>query len=79
LLLNSEAKSIISSLGPLGRLEADDIFVEYQQQATAGELKFRRWPLRSHKCRGALLTNYFSQNCMKEALWNIFCIPLFDF
>ena len=32
---------------PLGRLEADDIFIEYQQQATAGELKFRRWPLRS--------------------------------
>jgi len=47
----------------LGRLEADDIFIEYQQQATAGELKFRRWPLRTHKCRGALLTNYFSQNC----------------
>jgi hypothetical protein len=32
---------------PLGRLEADAIFIEYQQQATAGELKFRRWPLRS--------------------------------
>ncbi|KAF8813860.1 hypothetical protein BYT27DRAFT_7334882 [Phlegmacium glaucopus] len=47
---------------PLGRLEADDIFIEYQQQATAGVLNFRRWPLRSHKCRGALLTNYFSQN-----------------
>ena len=32
---------------PLGRVEADDIFIEYQEQATAGELKFRRWPLRS--------------------------------
>ena len=32
---------------PLGRLEADGIFIEYQQQATAGELKFRRWPMRS--------------------------------
>jgi hypothetical protein len=32
---------------PLGRIEADDIFIEYQQQATTGELKFRRWPLRS--------------------------------
>jgi hypothetical protein len=32
---------------PLGRLEADDIFIEYQQEATSGELKFRRWPLRS--------------------------------
>ena len=31
----------------MGRLEADKIFIEYQQQATAGELKFRRWPLRS--------------------------------
>jgi hypothetical protein len=27
--------------------DADNIFIEYQQQATAGELKFRRWPLRS--------------------------------
>jgi len=25
-------------------------------------LAFRRWPLRAHKCRGTLLTNYFSQN-----------------
>lgn len=42
--------------------EADQIFKEYQQQADSGELLFRRWPLRAHKCRGTLLTNYFSQN-----------------
>ncbi|KAF8145469.1 hypothetical protein K438DRAFT_1871990 [Mycena galopus ATCC 62051] len=42
--------------------EADRIFEAYQQQASDGELLFRRWPLRSHKLRGPLLTNYFSQN-----------------
>ncbi|GBE81144.1 hypothetical protein SCP_0308700 [Sparassis crispa] len=42
--------------------DADAIFREYQEQAVGGELLFRRWPLRSHKCRGTLLTNYFSQN-----------------
>ncbi|KAH9859075.1 hypothetical protein C2E23DRAFT_718154 [Lenzites betulinus] len=41
---------------------ADEIFQEYQEQAGSGELRFRRWPLRSHQCRGTLLTNYFSQN-----------------
>ncbi|KAF8629412.1 hypothetical protein AX15_003465 [Amanita polypyramis BW_CC] len=43
--------------------EANQVFREYQEQALAGMLPFRRWPLRSHKCRGLLLTNYFSQNC----------------
>jgi len=47
---------------PSGNSEADIIFAEYQEQASAGQLAFRRWPLRSHKCRGPLLTNYFSQN-----------------
>ncbi|KAF9464938.1 hypothetical protein BDZ94DRAFT_1189835 [Collybia nuda] len=42
--------------------EVDEIFRDYQEQAAAGKLLFRRWPLRSHKCRGPLLTNYFSQN-----------------
>ncbi|PIL35901.1 hypothetical protein GSI_01561 [Ganoderma sinense ZZ0214-1] len=41
---------------------ANQIFQEYQEQAVSGELQFRRWPLRSHQCRGELLTNYFSQN-----------------
>ncbi|KAM5540197.1 hypothetical protein V8D89_006016 [Ganoderma adspersum] len=41
---------------------ANEIFQEYQDQAVSGELQFRRWPLRSHHCRGELLTNYFSQN-----------------
>ncbi|KIK67152.1 hypothetical protein GYMLUDRAFT_257086 [Collybiopsis luxurians FD-317 M1] len=40
----------------------DDLFEEYQRQASDGSLPFRRWPLRSHKLRGSLLTNYFSQN-----------------
>ncbi|KAF8160743.1 hypothetical protein B0H34DRAFT_697920 [Crassisporium funariophilum] len=38
----------------LGRIDADEIFIDYQKQASEGVLKFRR--------RGALLTNYFSQN-----------------
>ncbi|KAI0949242.1 hypothetical protein AcW1_008912 [Taiwanofungus camphoratus] len=47
---------------PLANSEANTIFEEYQEQAANGKLLFRRWPLRSHKCRGTLLTNYFSQN-----------------
>lgn len=47
---------------PFSRAEADTIFREYQEQAFSGELPFRRWPLRSHKCRGTLLTHYFSHN-----------------
>ncbi|KAJ4498242.1 hypothetical protein C8R41DRAFT_166179 [Lentinula lateritia] len=50
-----------NSMGPLVRL--DTLFEEYQTQAADGSLPFRRWPLRSHKLRGSLLTNYFSQNC----------------
>ncbi|EKM54554.1 uncharacterized protein PHACADRAFT_185468 [Phanerochaete carnosa HHB-10118-sp] len=42
--------------------EADITLREYQEQAATGQLEFRRWPLRSHKCRGTLLANYFSQN-----------------
>ncbi|KAJ7905907.1 2OG-Fe(II) oxygenase superfamily-domain-containing protein [Mycena leptocephala] len=45
----------------LVNIEADRIFEAYQQQASDGTLLFRRWPLRSHKLRGPLLTNYFSQ------------------
>ncbi|KXN90984.1 hypothetical protein AN958_03051 [Leucoagaricus sp. SymC.cos] len=41
--------------------EADEIFREYQAQASTGALPFRRWPMRAVG-RGALLTNYFSQN-----------------
>ncbi|KAI9067410.1 hypothetical protein FKP32DRAFT_1563809 [Trametes sanguinea] len=47
---------------PIINRVADEIFAEYQEQAHSGELRFRRWPLRSHMCRGTLLTNYFSQN-----------------
>ncbi|KAJ7103828.1 hypothetical protein C8R44DRAFT_808235 [Mycena epipterygia] len=46
----------------LANVAADRIFEAYQQQASDGTLLFRRWPLRSHKLRGPLLTNYFSQN-----------------
>ncbi|KAJ7760653.1 hypothetical protein DFH07DRAFT_816306 [Mycena maculata] len=46
----------------MANLEADRIFELYQTQASEGNLLFRRWPLRSHKLRGPLLTNYFSQN-----------------
>ncbi|KAF7783026.1 hypothetical protein Agabi119p4_2402 [Agaricus bisporus var. burnettii] len=52
----------IKTSNPFWNKEADEIFEEYQEQASTGALPFRRWPLRAHKCRGALLTNYFSQN-----------------
>jgi hypothetical protein len=32
---------------PSGNSEADIIFAEYQEQASAGQLAFQRWPLRS--------------------------------
>lgn len=48
--------------GPLSVREVDEIFQVYQQQASCGELKLQRYPLRTHKVRGTLLTNYFSQN-----------------
>ncbi|PPQ76611.1 hypothetical protein CVT24_011328 [Panaeolus cyanescens] len=47
---------------PMDAVEADRIFEDYQKEAANGQLLFRRWPLRAHKCRGTLLTNYFSQN-----------------
>ncbi|KAE9411196.1 hypothetical protein BT96DRAFT_804132, partial [Gymnopus androsaceus JB14] len=50
-----------NSMAPQERV--DTLFEEYQKQASEGILQFRRWPLRSHKLRGSLLTNYFSQNC----------------
>lgn len=43
--------------------EPDRIFHLYQEQAADGTLPFRRYPLRSHKLKGPMLTNYFSQNC----------------
>ncbi|KAF8973055.1 hypothetical protein BDZ97DRAFT_1648790 [Flammula alnicola] len=51
----------IQSGTPNGWKEADDIFLEYQKQASSGTLRFRRWPMRAVS-RGALLTNYFSHN-----------------
>ncbi len=30
-----------------GMKEADDIFIHYQEQARAGQLRFRRWPMRA--------------------------------
>jgi hypothetical protein len=42
--------------------EANTLFGAYQKQASEGIIQFRRWPLRTHKCRGQLLSNYFSQN-----------------
>ncbi|KAF8556398.1 hypothetical protein OG21DRAFT_1483158 [Imleria badia] len=47
---------------PLSNGDADDIFQMYQEQASTGELRLRRYPLRNHRARGLLLTNYFSQN-----------------
>ncbi|TFK26504.1 hypothetical protein FA15DRAFT_667393 [Coprinopsis marcescibilis] len=42
--------------------EVSQLFKEYQEAANDGSLVFRRWPMRMHKCRGSLLTNYFSHN-----------------
>ncbi|KAI0298518.1 hypothetical protein BC826DRAFT_997790 [Russula brevipes] len=47
---------------PSINFEANALFRDYQRQAARGEIQFRRWPLRAHKCRGQLLSNYFSQN-----------------
>lgn len=47
---------------PTINADANLLFQEYQRQAAGGEIQFRRWPLRAHKCRGQLLPNYFSQN-----------------
>ncbi|KAF7375346.1 2OG-FeII-Oxy-2 domain-containing protein [Mycena sanguinolenta] len=58
----SRGKIHLIKTSRLGNIEADRIFEAYQQQAADGTLVFRRWPLRSHKLRGPLLTNYFSQN-----------------
>ncbi|KAF8070689.1 hypothetical protein FPV67DRAFT_1036975 [Lyophyllum atratum] len=52
----------IQSTTPQGNSDADRIFEKYQEHMSAGRLKFRRWPMRAHKCRGPLLTNYFSHN-----------------
>ncbi|KAG8213942.1 hypothetical protein J3R82DRAFT_10688 [Butyriboletus roseoflavus] len=53
---------------PLSNGDADNIFQLYQQQASTGELKLRRYPLRN-VARGLLLTNYFSQNCKHSPLY----------
>jgi len=37
----------IRSVNALGMSEADDVFLQYQQQASTGQLKFRRWPMRA--------------------------------
>ncbi|KAL0956319.1 hypothetical protein HGRIS_002472 [Hohenbuehelia grisea] len=52
----------IRAASPISNKEADRIFEDYQTQASNGTLPFRRWPLRSHKLRGPMLTHYFSQN-----------------
>ncbi|KZT29010.1 hypothetical protein NEOLEDRAFT_1057099 [Neolentinus lepideus HHB14362 ss-1] len=48
--------------GPLLNKRANDIFRRYQEQAADGQISFRRWPIRTHKCRGDLLAQYFSHN-----------------
>ncbi|KIL62569.1 hypothetical protein M378DRAFT_108284 [Amanita muscaria Koide BX008] len=53
----------IKSCTPSVQPVVDQVFKAYQEQALTGVLPFRRWPMRAHRCRGPLLTNYFSQNC----------------
>ncbi|KAJ3724864.1 hypothetical protein C8R42DRAFT_463116 [Lentinula raphanica] len=52
-----------NSRGSRDLARLDSLFEDYQKQAADGSLPFQRHPLRSHKVRGELLTNYFSQNC----------------
>ncbi|ESK96652.1 hypothetical protein Moror_6872 [Moniliophthora roreri MCA 2997] len=62
--LPEEGGSIFHMKHPKTRMhEMNQIFEEYQEQASCGKLQFRRWPLRSHRVQGELLTQYFSQNC----------------
>ncbi|EIM82791.1 uncharacterized protein STEHIDRAFT_102183 [Stereum hirsutum FP-91666 SS1] len=53
---------VISPNGAWANDRAHKIFRDYQEQATDGTLKLRRASLQAHKCRGQLLSNYFSQN-----------------
>ncbi|KAI0075119.1 hypothetical protein K474DRAFT_1646966 [Panus rudis PR-1116 ss-1] len=62
ILPNNRGRIHVIFSAPLANATADDILQRYQHQAACGELRFRRFPLRAHKCRGTLLTNYFSQN-----------------
>ncbi|KAG6850965.1 hypothetical protein H0H93_005834 [Arthromyces matolae] len=38
----------IQAMTPEGNKFADEIFKEYQEHASAGTLKFRRWPMRAY-------------------------------
>ncbi|KAH7916571.1 2OG-Fe(II) oxygenase superfamily-domain-containing protein [Hygrophoropsis aurantiaca] len=61
-ILPRQRGSIHLILGsPMANTTANDIFKEYQEEAASGQLKLRRYPLRT-VMRGPLLTNYFSQN-----------------
>ncbi|KAF9263398.1 hypothetical protein L218DRAFT_999717 [Marasmius fiardii PR-910] len=62
-LPDGSGKIVHVKTSPMRRAPLDDIFIEYQNQANSGEILFRRWPLRSHKLQGELLTHYFSHNC----------------
>ncbi|KAG5647046.1 hypothetical protein DXG03_001416 [Asterophora parasitica] len=37
----------IQSVTPRGNTRADSIFHDYQEDASAGRLQFRRWPMRA--------------------------------
>ncbi|KAH8107752.1 hypothetical protein BXZ70DRAFT_9324 [Cristinia sonorae] len=65
-LPHSRGKIHVIFSSPFANRTADGILGMYQDEAVKGKLRFRRWPLRSHKCRGTLLTNYFSQNTGEE-------------
>ncbi|KIY61732.1 hypothetical protein CYLTODRAFT_362443 [Cylindrobasidium torrendii FP15055 ss-10] len=69
-LINRQTFNLPNDAGKIHRVSyldstkrADRIFKRYQTEAQDGSLDFKRWPLRAHRCRGQLLTNYFSQNC----------------
>ncbi|KAJ7934742.1 hypothetical protein B0H13DRAFT_2305518 [Mycena leptocephala] len=63
--------------------EANRLFEEYQIQASAGSLLFRRWPFKKYPTRGPFLSNYFSQHSGEAyqvfACFALIRIPLMKF
>jgi len=47
---------------PRANSKANEAFRLYQEEAKSGSLELRRYALRTHRLRGPMLTNYFSQN-----------------
>ncbi|KAI5981127.1 hypothetical protein EDD15DRAFT_2129721, partial [Pisolithus albus] len=62
ILPSNRGKIHIISGTPLVNGEADRIFQDYQQQASCGQLDLQRYPLKTVRLTGTLLSQYFSHN-----------------